>query len=102
MSDLDDAMLERMIHIVSNEHRSFSYRDFLDIMKPTTYRNKICKLRKDGIVEPDYNSGIAFHTLKGYRSGKSVTPNQIGVSSANSTPIHNPFSITISHNDPVY
>ena len=101
MSEVDDAMLQRMFHIVCDEHKSFCYLDFLDLMKPTTYRNKICKLKKDGIVELDYISGVAFHTLKGYRSGKPVTPNHIGVSSS-SCPNSLPLSITVGHNDPVY
>jgi hypothetical protein len=67
MSDLNDAMLERMIHIVYQEQRPFSNRDFLDLMKPKTYRNKISKLKKDRIVELDTKSSIAFYTLKGDR-----------------------------------
>lgn len=88
MTDLDDAMLERMIRIVDDEHKPFSYLDFLDLMKPKTYRNKISKLKKDGIVEPDIKTSIAFHTLMGHRFGKAGTPNHTGV--------------TISHNDPIY
>jgi hypothetical protein len=88
MSDLDDAMEERMAYIVFIEHRPFSNRDFLDIMKPKTYRNKISKLKKDGIVELDTKSSIAFYTFKGRRFGKAGTPNHTGV--------------TISHNDPIY
>jgi hypothetical protein len=88
MSDLEDVMLERMIHIVNDEHKPFSYLDFLDLMKPKTYRNKISKLKKDGIVEIDFKSSIAFHTLKGHRFGKAGTRNHTGV--------------TISHNDPIY
>ena len=88
MSDLDDAMLERMIHMVYDEHTNFSHKNFLDLMKPKTYRNKISKLKKDGIVELDFKSYIAFHTLKDHRFGKAGKPNNMGV--------------TISHNDPVY
>jgi hypothetical protein len=88
MSDLDDAMLERMTYIVNHELRPFSYMDFLNLMKHKTFRNKISKLKKEGIVELDFNSGIAFYTLKDHRFGKAGTPNHTGV--------------TISHNDPVY
>jgi hypothetical protein len=88
MSDLDDAMLERMTYIVNHEHRPFSYMDFLNLMMHKTFRNKISKLKKKGIVELDFNSGIAFYTLKDHRFGKAGTPNHTGV--------------TISHNDPVY
>jgi len=88
MTDLDDAMLQRMIHIVYEEHTSFSHRNFLDLMKPKTFRNKISKLKKEGIVELDTKTPIAFYTLKGHRFGKAGTPNHTGV--------------TISHNDPIY
>jgi hypothetical protein len=90
MSKTDDA-LQRMIHIVNEEDRPFNKFDFLDLMKPKTYRNIICKLKKQGIVELNDNSYPAFHTLKGHRFGKSRTPNPMGVN-----------SIIISHNDPIY
>jgi hypothetical protein len=85
MSDLDDAMLERMIHIVNNEHKPFSYFDFLDLMKPKTFRNKISLLKKEGVVEPDIRSSIAFHTLKGHKFGKPGT-----------------LDHTVVHNHPLY
>ena len=88
MSDLDDAMLQRIIHIVYDEHNSFSHKDFLDLMKPKTFRNKISKLKKDGIVELDNKSTSAFYTLKDHKFGKAGTRNHTRV--------------TISHNDPVY
>jgi hypothetical protein len=87
MSDLDDAMEERMAYIVFIEHRPFSYIDFHDLMKPKTYRNKISKLKKDGKVKLCYKSVCAFHTLQGHNFGKPVTPNHT--------------EVTISHNDPV-
>jgi hypothetical protein len=77
-----------MFHLVFQEHTNFSYRDFLDIMKPKTYRNKILELKKEGIVEVDYISSVAFHTLSGYKFGKSGTRNHTGV--------------TVSHNNPMY
>jgi hypothetical protein len=73
MSEVDDAMLQRMIHIVNEERKPFSYFDFLDLMKPKTYRNKISLLKKEGIVETDIRSPIAFHTLKGHKFGKPGT-----------------------------
>jgi len=89
MSDLDDAMLERMIHIVYDEHTNFSHNNFLDLMKPKTYRNKISKLKKDGIVELDFKSSIAFYTLKDHRFGKAGTPNHTGVTLSNNDPVYN-------------
>jgi hypothetical protein len=91
MSKLDDAMQERIAEIVFIEHRPFSYRDFTRMMRHKTYRNKICKLRKQGIVELDYKTPTAYYTLTGYRFGKSGTHTHTG----GSVP-------TISNNDPIY
>jgi hypothetical protein len=87
MSDLDDAMLQRMIHMVYEEHTNFCHLDFRDLMKHKTYRNKICKLKKEGIVEDDYKTTNAYHTLKGHKFGKAGTRSHTGV--------------TISHNDSI-
>jgi hypothetical protein len=82
--------MEKMKEIVLEEGRPFSYQDFLQFnvkgkwyyMKPGTYRNSICALRKEGIIETCYNSNIAFHTLKGHRFGNNLmTPNHMGISS---------------------
>ena len=79
-----------MNQIVLEEGRPFSYQDFLQFevnskwyyMKPGTYRNKVCKLRKKGVIETYCNSNVAFHTLKGYRFGtNSVTDTHMGLSS---------------------
>jgi len=83
MSELDEAMAVHMAYIVLSEGRPFSYVDFLQFkvdgkeygMNHGTYRNKILALKRSGEVELDYNSGIAFHTLKGHRFGKPMTPN---------------------------
>ncbi len=83
MTELDDAMLLQMKHLVLEEGRSFSYIDFLSfeiegknyIMKHGTFRNKISKLRKLGIVELDCRSVPSFYTLNGHTSGKPVTTN---------------------------
>jgi hypothetical protein len=53
-------------------------------MSHGTFRNKICSLKKTGKVELDFNSGIAFYTLKGHRFGKRMTGNHTGVSPHNS------------------
>ena len=93
MSRLNDAMSKHMTYIVLLENRPFSYRDFLHFqldgieyaMTHGTFRNKISKLIKDGIVELSYYSTCAFYTLKGHKFGKSVTHNH-----------------TLVHNDPLY
>jgi hypothetical protein len=92
MSELDDAMKEHIAYIVFQEHRPFSYRDFLHFevegkeygMAHGTFRNKISRLIKVGEVEISYNSCLVFYTLKGTKFGKSMTSNHMGVS-------HNPI-----------
>jgi hypothetical protein len=44
-----------------------------------TVRNKFLEFKRSGKIKFEYNSGIAFYTLKGYRFGKPVTPNHMGV-----------------------
>lgn len=92
MTILEDAMLERIDHLVSVEYRPFSYHDFLHFeingsehrMCHGTFRNKISKLRKKNQVEVAYRSVQTFYTLKGHKFGKPVTPNHMGVSPRNS------------------
>jgi hypothetical protein len=99
MSELDDAMLQRMIHIVHEDHKPFSYFDFVDIMKPKTYRIKISLLKKEGIVESDIRSSIALHTLKGNKFGKPGTPTHTVVFPHSHS---HRYDISISHYDPLY
>jgi len=98
MSKLDEALLQHMRYLVFTEGRPFSYRDFRYFevngesysMAHGTYRNKISKLKKTGEVEDEYNAGVAFYTLRGYRFGKTkarmmtmtpmMTPNHMVVS----------------------
>ena len=83
-------MLKHLEFIGSYDHRPVSFLDFMHFevegkeytMTHGTFRNKISELRKEGVVELDYNSGIAFYTLKRVHFGKkacSMTPNHIGV-----------------------
>ena len=76
-----------MAYIVSVEKRSFSFKDFQRFevnakeykMKHGTFRNKISKLNRNGIVDLVCNSHIAFYTLKVDKSGKSsITPDHTG------------------------
>lgn len=84
-----------MTYIVLSQHRPFSFRDFLLFevdgkdyrMTAGSFRNKISRLRKSGLVELAYNSKVAFYTLKGHRFGKPMTPNHMGVGSNKSDPI---------------
>ena len=96
MKGLEEAMLKHIQDLVFKEHRPFSYRDFCSeevkgepyAMGHGTYRNKVSKFRKLGMVEREYNSGTAFHTVKGIHFGNrkkkmmtpSMTPNHMGVS----------------------
>jgi hypothetical protein len=91
LTELDVAMKKHAEFIIRNDHRPVSFLDFIHFevdgreytMTHGTFRNKISKLRKEGIVELAYNSGISFYTLKGVRFEKttpcSMTPNHIGV-----------------------
>jgi hypothetical protein len=86
MSQLDQAMEEQMAHLVFEEHRPFSYRDFLRFeiagkeytMAHGTFRNKVSRLVKEGTVELAYNSGPSFYTLSGIRFSKPMTPDHTG------------------------
>lgn len=87
MSKLDDAVMQHMTHIITEEHRQFFYRDFLHFevggveyeMTHGTFRNKVSRLVKDDVVELSYYSGLAFYTLKGIKFGKPMTPNHTEV-----------------------
>jgi len=89
LTELDGAMLARMKEIVYTEHRPFSYKDFDSftvnwkkyLMAHGTFRNKICKLQKEGIVELEFNSKVCFYTLTGVHFGNTVTRNHMGDSS---------------------
>jgi hypothetical protein len=97
MPSLDDVMLKHIHYLVFKEHRPFSHRDFCSeedkgqpyAMAHGTFRNKVSKFMKLGIVEIEYNSGTTFYTLKDVHFGKrkkgktmtpSMTPNHMGVS----------------------
>jgi DNA-binding transcriptional ArsR family regulator len=72
LTELDDAMLEHMEYLVYVEKRTFSFKDFCRFevkgkeykMSHGTFRNKISKLNKKGIVKLAYISQIAFYTLQ--------------------------------------
>jgi hypothetical protein len=78
MSELGDALMYRMSHLVFIEKRPFCYRDFLKFeidgkvyrMKHGTFRNHVSKLMKAGKIEREYHSGLAFYTIKGVNFGK--------------------------------
>jgi hypothetical protein len=82
--------MKHIAHIVLEEHRPFSYLDFLQFevdgkeyrMQHGTFRNKISGLIRAHKVELAYNGGVAFYTLKGVSFGKPkslMTPNRTGV-----------------------
>ena len=110
MTELDDAMHEHMAYIVLVERRPFSFKDFLRFevkgkeyrMEHGTFRNKISKFNKNGVVELVYNSHIAFYTLKGHQFSKSSithdhTGGTINYNSNSSSNSSNNASIT-NHN----
>lgn len=80
-------MLEHMAYIVYVENRTFSFKDFCRFevigkefkMSHGTFRNKISKLSKKGIVKLAYVSHIGFYTLQVNRFDTSViTHNHTG------------------------
>ena len=91
MSEVDAEMLEHMKYINEIEARPFSYQDFETFnvhdrwyhVAHGTCRNKFSELVKAGIIEFEYNSKIAFYTLKGHHFGSSnkMTRNGMGISS---------------------
>ena len=90
MSELDDALLQHIKYLVNEEKRPFCYKDMLWFevqgkeyrMNYGTARNKLCQLRKSGIVEVLFYDVVAFYTLKGIRFQKKrkiMTPYRTGV-----------------------
>ncbi|MGH9953413.1 MAG: hypothetical protein ACRD5J_17480, partial [Nitrososphaeraceae archaeon] len=79
MSDLTDAMISHIHHLILEEHRPFSYLDFIKFqvndkeykMTHGTFRNNISRLRKEGLVEISYKASIAFYSQKGVKFGKA-------------------------------
>ena len=94
------AMLEHMKYIVEIEARPFSYLDFETFkvgnrwyhIAHGTCRNKFSELVRKGIIEFEYNSKVAFYTLKGHPFGTSnkMTHNHVDISSVtNVTDVNN-------------
>jgi len=82
MSELDVAMLQHMLNIVSKEQRPFYFGDFMRFevdgkeyrMAHGTYRNKVSRFIREEKVEFDHNyGGTAYHTIKGRKFGKQMT-----------------------------
>jgi hypothetical protein len=109
MTKLDEAMLNHIKHIIFAEKRPFSYLDFGSFrvqgkeynLKHGTFRNKISRLVRDGIVELEYKSNIAFYTLKDMNFEKKkkmmtpiVTPHHMGVNS-----VTEPNSVIMANTD---
>jgi hypothetical protein len=71
-------MKKRISHLVLVEKRSFCFLDFLDFevdgehysMAHGTFRNKISKLVRNGIVKLQFYSGPAFYSLPGHNFTK--------------------------------
>jgi hypothetical protein len=87
MSKLEDAMLAHMHNIIDNVGPVFWYKDFISFevngkkygMKRGTFRNKISKFRKAGIVKVAFHTTFAAYTLSGVKLPRPVTPNHAGV-----------------------
>ena len=80
MSNLIDAMIIHIHHLVHDEQRPFSYLDFMKFevddheLKVThgTFRNIISRLVQEGLVEVSYKSNITIYTLKGLKFDKTI------------------------------
>ena len=91
MSDLIDAMIIHIHHLVHDEQRPFSYLDFMKFevegrefkMTHGTFRNNVSSLMKEGLVEVSYKSSITFYALRGVKFDKAsrivMTGNHTGV-----------------------
>jgi DNA-binding transcriptional ArsR family regulator len=79
LSDLIDAMIIHICHLVHDEQKPFSYLDFMKFevdglefkMTHGTFRNNVSSLMKEGLVEVSFKSNITFYTLRGVRIGKA-------------------------------
>jgi hypothetical protein len=103
LTELTDAMMIRMYDIVHGEFRPFSYLDFLNFevddfcykITHGTFRNKISKLMKEGMVKVAYKSNLTFYTLKDvtFDNNYRMTCNHMGVVPSNTMPqlINNPI-----------
>ena len=80
LNEFDNAIKKHMEFITYQEHRPFTYRDFLEFEENDkkckvaygTFRNKINTIFKDE-VEVLYYSPLAYYTLKGNTFANSVT-----------------------------
>jgi hypothetical protein len=91
LSDLTDAMIIHIHHLVHEEQRPFSYLDFMKFevegrefkMTHGTFRNNVSSLMKEGLVEVSYKSSVTFYTLRGVKFDKAsriaLTSNHTGV-----------------------
>jgi hypothetical protein len=105
LSNLTDAMIMHIHHLVHEEQRPFSYRDFTQFevdgqeykMVHGSFRNNISRLIKEGLIEVSYRSNITFYTLRDVKFDKvtrtAVTGNHTGVpSSSGATVSHSSVS----------
>src|SRR5436190_22362746 len=88
MTELDSGLWKKILHIVQEEHRPFSYTDFVPSFNvngksysvaKTTFRNKVSALLKAEKIEVTYHSSQTFYTIKGTRFDKPATHDHIGV-----------------------
>jgi hypothetical protein len=98
MTILTDVMMKHIQYLVYEEHRPFSYLDFIRFetddqefkMAHGTFRNIISRFMKEGKIEVAYRSHITFYTLKGVKFGRArrlatVTGDPTGVLSISSS-----------------
>jgi hypothetical protein len=109
MSDLDSALWKRILYIVQEENRPFSYTDFVPTftvdnksypIAKTTFRNKVSILRKEEKIAVAYYSSIAFYTIKGIGFDKPSIHDRTGVELP--LPLSIPPELAYVKNDPLY
>ena len=72
-------MIMHIHYLVHEERRPFSYLDFMRfeisgqvyMMKHSTFRNYVSRLKIEGLVEVSYNSNITLYTLRGIKFDKA-------------------------------
>ena len=109
MTELDSALWKRILYIVEEEHRSFSYTDFVPTFAVDgksysiayrTFRNKISVLLKEEKIQVAYHSSQTFYIINGFAFDKPTNDDRIGV--ALPLPIPIPPQLAYVKNDPLY
>lgn len=109
MTELDSALWKRILYIVQEENRPFSFTDFVPIFNVDgkrypiayrTFRNKVSALLKAEKIQVAYHSSQTFYTIKGIAFDKPATRDRKVVELPLAIPI--PSQLAYVKNDPLY